>query len=266
MTAIPDANASAFRVTFPAAAGAQGRIVAEFPEPFGRVAVAEALPGGVPAGNAQDLLFVFVPAGSDFAAYESWFKQDAPGESAAQTMDVALPDRILWRAGRAVMFGSAERRDETLAALATFSFFEAAVRALETSLRERWPAARQDVGLTHRAGPASLEKWPRVCEMTEWASRSRIRFAAVDSFLSVGSETLTARGRRILLELANLSRMTDRLRAIDDQVEIFEDIYELANDRLSEYSYYRGEYRLEVWIIVILVAEVVLLLVEIFTR
>jgi hypothetical protein len=268
MTALLAANVRAWGVRFAPAAGAQGSvvsIVAEFREPFARVALAEPLPQLPPTGS-HDLVFVFVPAGTDFAPYETWFQQDGPHGAAAQTLDVSVPDRVLWRPGRAVMFGSAERHDDTLAALAAFAFFEGQVRALETALQQRWPAARQDVALTHRATPAMLAEWPRVGASTEWAALSRMMFVALDTFLDVPPEGLSARARRILIELANMTRMTDRLRAIDDQVEVFEDLYELANDRLSEFSYYRGEYKLEVWIIVILVAEVALLLVEIFRR
>ena len=55
----------------------------------------------------------------------------------------------------------------------------------------------------------------------------------------------------------------DRLKALDDRLEVFEDVYELANDRLLEYGNFLTEARLEIWIIVILVAEVVLMLAEI---
>ena len=43
----------------------------------------------------------------------------------------------------------------------------------------------------------------------------------------------------------------DRLKAVDDRLEVYEDVYELANDRILEYGNFRAEARLEIWIIVI---------------
>jgi hypothetical protein len=47
-------------------------------------------------------------------------------------------------------------------------------------------------------------------------------------------------------------------------LEILEDLYEVANDRLSEFSYFHTEYILELLIILVLALEVVLMAYEVF--
>ena len=64
-------------------------------------------------------------------------------------------------------------------------------------------------------------------------------------------------------ELLVQCEILDRLKAVDDRLEVYEDVYELANDRLLEYGNFRTEAKLEFWIIVILVVELVLMLAEI---
>ena len=60
------------------------------------------------------------------------------------------------------------------------------------------------------------------------------------------------------------AEVVDRLGWLDDRIEVYEDLYELANDRLSEFSYFNREYRLELWIILLLIAEVVIMLGELW--
>jgi hypothetical protein len=50
---------------------------------------------------------------------------------------------------------------------------------------------------------------------------------------------------------------------VDERLEVYEDTYELANDRLMEYGNFRAEAKLEIWIIAILLGELALMLVEI---
>ena len=69
---------------------------------------------------------------------------------------------------------------------------------------------------------------------------------------------------RLARELAVQSEVVERLRVLDDQLEVVADLYELANDRLTEYSYFLREYRLERWILLALVAELAFSIIGLF--
>jgi len=68
----------------------------------------------------------------------------------------------------------------------------------------------------------------------------------------------------LCFEMFNQANVPDRLQVVDDQLEVVQDLYELANERLTEFRYYRNESILEFWVIAILALEVVLILVELF--
>jgi len=122
------------------------------------------------------------------------------------------------------MFGSAERREEILKAMAVFSYLESETRELEAGIQRHWGSARQDAVLTHRVRGKSLREWPRVGEITEWAALSRLKFSAVDAALYIPPAAITPKGRRMLLELARLVRMPYRLEFVDDQIGAFEEL------------------------------------------
>jgi uncharacterized Rmd1/YagE family protein len=65
-------------------------------------------------------------------------------------------------------------------------------------------------------------------------------------------------------ELAAQAEVVERFHWVDDKLEVYDDLYELANDRLSEFAYFMREYRLEAWIIVLLLVECVLMSVELW--
>jgi hypothetical protein len=140
------------------------------------------------------------------------------------------------------------------------------LRTLEAGIKRNWGAARQDAALSHRVTRKALRQWARVGELTEWVALSRLRYPAIDVGLYAPPESLTPRSRRILLELAKLTRMPDRLEFVDDQIQVYDDLYHVANDRLSEYRYHRTELQMEALIVILLVMEAAVMIIEIISR
>ena len=58
--------------------------------------------------------------------------------------------------------------------------------------------------------------------------------------------------------------LVTRLGWLDDKLEVAEDLYELANDRLSDFTYFHREFRLELLIVVLLLAEVIIMSAELW--
>ena len=100
--------------------------------------------------------------------------------------------------------------------------------------------------------------------MTRRMALRRIRFARLAPRLEKAPQGLSGPTRRLFSELAQQADVVDRLRSLDDRLEVFEDLYELANDRLGELSYFQKEHRLEAWILAMLLVEVFLMLFEIW--
>jgi uncharacterized Rmd1/YagE family protein len=103
-----------------------------------------------------------------------------------------------------------------------------------------------------------------VNQTTRETALRRIRLARLSPHLEKPTLSLSGPARRLVSELANQADVPDRLKYVDDRLEVFENLYELANDRLSEYSHFVREYRLELWIVALLVVEALLILVELW--
>jgi hypothetical protein len=266
----------ALRIRFLPAAPPGARILARFRDPYDRVAVAETIPLDQlpPAADSaepfDDFHFLFLPSGSTNTPYEQqkrgedWM-QAPPGDPfAVQPIDLTLRnDRVLWRPGRALVLGAPDRMDEILTALVHFAFYEGEMRRLEGEIREDWPRVEQDLSLTHQVNAADLKRWPDANRMVRLTALRRVRLTRLDLYLSKVPAQLTGNVRKVYAELLLwCAELPDRYIALDDQIEIFEDLYESANDRLSEYAYFRKEFIIEAWIVVILALELAAVVVE----
>ena len=100
--------------------------------------------------------------------------------------------------------------------------------------------------------------------MTRQTALRRVRFARLAPCLHKPAATLTGSARRLAGELAVQAEVVDRLGSVDDRLEVYEDLYELANDRLSEFSYFYREFRVEIWIVVLLAAELIVMLADLW--
>lgn len=269
------ATAQLYRVRFVETKAPDQKVLREFADPYPRPRYAIWETAGLDElprseGKTVDCFyFLFLPGGSTTA-----FDQQKRGEqwmakpddtSAEPTVEILMrSDRILWRPGRCMMQGAAERMHETLLALADFSYHEGELRKLEREIDADGEVLARDVPLTTAAVDAgSLGARSHVHERTCTTTQRRIRCSRLHRPLEKPSITLPGAGRRLVAELLVQCEVQDRLKALDDRLEVYEDVYELANDRLLEFGNFRAEAKLEIWIIVILIAELVMILVEI---
>lgn len=265
-------NPQALRIRFRENGAIAPAALRRYRDPYPRIAASQTVSlddllslGASQPAPLDRLDFLFLPSGSASPVElqrraETWMNDPAV-IAELPTIDLVLQsDRVLWRPGRAVLLGTSRRMSELLAGLVDFSFYEAELRRLERELEDEWPLAEADVPLTHGVDAAALARREHVNEMTRRTATRRIRFARLSPHLEKAPASLPGAGRRLAGELALQAEVVDRLKYVDDRLEVFEDLYELANDRLSEYSHFRQEYRLELWIIVLLVVEALLII------
>ena len=264
----------ALRVRFPAASGLPSG------SRFDRHALAppiieelatDILLEGSATAAADDVLDVIVlPSGQAELlplqrTVEAWIAQPSAGKHASAPIDLVFRgDRICWRPDRAMVIVAGTRREEVVAGLVGFARNELELRRLESETSEKLSAAAGDVDLTHAVVRASLSRQARVNAITVWAAQARIRFTLLEPTVASGAAALPPPSLRLARELAVQSEVVERLRVLDDQLEVVADLYELANDRLTEYSYFLREYRLERWILLALVAELAFSIIGLF--
>jgi hypothetical protein len=249
---VPAVSASALRVSFVAEPRSDAIELAHFPD-HGIVAIGEPIAATAPPADGTGLEILHLSEDSGLEA-EAWLA-DPVG-----SLEVRLQaDRIIWRPGRAAIVGPPSHRDDCVQGLVYFGFFDGELRRLEADIESWWGPARAHIPLTHQVDRADVRRWPEINRATELATLARMRFAVIGHALEKLPPSLPGLAGRLVTDLFNRGEVHDRLVYVDDRLEILEDLYELANDRLSEFHYFRSEYMLEVLIILVLVLEVVVM-------
>lgn len=153
--------------------------------------------------------------------------------------------------------------------VAIFTYYLRTLESIENFIEKSWESLRTDVQLTHRVQPVQLRNWHHVNTMTDISAQARITLErlgpAMDKLISKTSKNDFPGMEKIMHTLLAQSNFEDRMEWASDKLEVYEDTYELANDRLSEFSYFNFEAKLEIWIIVILLLELFFLAIEVFT-
>jgi len=251
------------RVRFLEAAPAGARAVANFTEPRAAAAVAESAElGSPPAAGADELLLLFLPAGSAEldalrAQADLWV---GPGALRVR----CGPGWLSWRPGRAALVGPAEAHGPALAAVAEFAFYEGELSALERELAADWPRAGADAPLAHEVSGPVAPRCRQLAAMTARTLDRRVRHARIEPWLLGARAALPGEAGGAVERLREKARVEARLEAVDGQLEVYEYIYELANQRMSEHRHFRTERALEIAIVVLLAAELALMFYECF--
>ena len=184
------------------------------------------------------------------------------------TVEILLrSDRVLWRPGRCMMQGAADRMHETLfAAWQTFLITRASSASSRTKSHADGEILVRDVPLTTAAvNKQSLRALRHVHERTCMMTERRIRCSQLERPLEKPCITLpggrpAARQRTVRAVRGPGPAQGGRRAAgsLRRHLRVGQ-----ANDRLMEYGNFRPEAKLEIWIIVILLAELVVMLADI---
>jgi len=220
------------------------------------------------ADSRGDFYFLFVPDAPSATDLRKEIEErlnelrDVSGEPAIELF--AKPYRIVWFPSRAIVLGGDSLTEEMFSALVEFASLENRLRKLEAKITACLEACPNDIPLTHAVGPQDLLRQTHVNKMTEQIASSRMEFVRLTPCFDNLCGRLTPQAKHVISELTEKNRVwDDRIEAVDDQLEFLGDLYELANDRLTEFRYFRRETSLEFWIIALLVLELAVMLWEV---
>src|SRR5262245_15065462 len=263
------------RIRFVTEVPSGARVRRQFRQPRACLAVEEVAGPGDHPGRAKwpeptdhfDAVFVPEGAGPGWHTLgEEWL---APPDHPEAEPAVAVECdgmAVRWRPGRALVLGRVQDPEALLDALTAFTFYEGELRLLERNLEVREADALADVGRAYKIRFRDRKHWPRFVLMIEELSRMRLTYARLEPRLAGGWRTLARGPRRLLSRLLRKANVAARLKAFGDRLEVCEDLYEGASDRVADYRWYVGGNWLEIGIIFLLSLEVVLMGVEIYLR
>ena len=261
------------RVRFVPQAGPAGKVRREFHKPRSCVAVEESLPLSdlpvtkiwpEPFDSLVVLCFSQKPSAEWQRFIGDWLKPPELSESPRPILIEGKGQKVQWRPGRAVIEVKEVNQEEVLAALTDFAFFEGELRDLEAALRMREADVHTDVRRAYHIRYSDRRHWPRFTEMIQCFSGMRLTYAQLERWLVRGARTLPDASRGWYARLLGKAHVEPRIEEFSNRLEACEDLYEGANDRVTDYLGYFYGHVLEVIIVVFLFAEVCIGIAELY--
>lgn len=248
------------RVVYVTDRAADRRLIGELPPPLHRRAVA--LPPTDPQAPALELLSVPCDdpdAGDLIARAVEW--------AGAGTQTLTFQGAVLvWGVGRAAAVAPAGRLHPLEAVLAEVAFYEAELRDAETRLGEAWPELEADAGPAFEFDDRSNRQVPRLAQRYTQLLGVRARISRLLPAVLTPHVYPPTLASQVSERLRERLRLRHRVEVLQDQLEVFERIYDACGQRASDHRLARKGHVLEMVIIIMLAAQLLLAAFEILTR
>ena len=261
----PTTGLSLCSVTFTSSPLPGGQTIARFEQPARCLACIAPVSGdplnGAKAPAEGFLLLTLNPAnqagGSKLA--EAWMQ--AGGSSNTVLRQGVEGGWVLYCPGRAVICAPENTIRDLQVALADVQFHDGLLRKLEADIAKDWPTAVDHIPLAHRA---DLGRSGGLKALTTDTLTRRMTCARIEWPLLVPTGPMTDAARKLAAKLRDSLDIEDRLETLDGQIEVYEDLCEVANQRLSDYTHFFREFIVEILIVLLLAAEVSVALMNYF--
>lgn len=248
------------RVVYVTDRPADRRLIGELPPPLGRRAVA--LPPSDPQAPALELLSVPCDdpePGEVIARAVEW----AGAGAQTLTFQGAV---LVWGTGRAGVVAPTGRLAALEAVLAEVAFYEAELHDAETRLGNLWPELEADAGPAFEFDDKSNRHVPRLAQRYSQLLGARARVSRLLPAVLTPHVYPPTLASQVSERLRERLRLRHRVEVLQDQLDVFERIYDACGQRASDHRLARKGHMLEMIIIVMLAAQLLLAAFEILTR
>ena len=250
------------QLAFVAERPADLRVVCELPAPLNRRAVA--LPLGTKQAAEFELFSIPSDAPED-AELAARLRVWAGGAASAQ-MITFQGTLLFWGTGRAAVVAPAARLAALEAVLAELAYYEGELHDVERQLGAAWPDLEADGGPAFEFDERSVKQRDRLAKRFRQLLGLRVRLTRVLPHLLTPHVYPPTLASQVSERLRERLRMRHRVEMIQEQLEVFERIYDTCAQRASDYRANRKNHLLEMVIIVLLAAQTLLVLFEILTQ
>ena len=240
------------------------RLVCELPPPLHRRAVA--LPPGSDRLPELELLSIPSDAPEDGELIErarEWAAVNGPTGVQTLTFQGAV---LVWGTGRAVAVAPAARLPALEAVLAEVAYQEGELRTAEGRLGELWPELEADAGPAFDFDEKSTRHRPRMAQRYAQLLGLRARVSRLLPAVLTPHVYPPTLASQVSERLRERLRLRHRVEVLQDQLDVFERVYDTLGQRASDHRLSRKGHALEMVIIVLLAAQTLLVLFELLTR
>src|SRR5262249_28130901 len=149
--------------------------------------------------------------------------------------------QVVWHPARAAILAPPDRLEALLLAVVEFSFYERELGKLERAVARSWLDLEADTPLAFEVTAGGLDRVEEVGRRVQQALAARARHARLAPRLYRPGAHLSSLANQLGERLREHARVEDRLEHLAGQLEVFDRVYEMSSQRISEFRTARQE-------------------------
>ncbi len=256
-------------IAFVSEPGHDHEVLLKFPAAIGRCAVRVSTDGSA-SPDAVALSILRIPAapkeeGEWLTAARAWVEAAATGGEPRSHMMTLQGAQIIWSQDRMAVLALAERLDAILAALIEVAYYDAELRGIERTLGETWPQLEADMPLAFEFQGQSISKRQQLHQRFGQVLLIRACLARIGPHIHCPHLHPPTLASQVAERLRERNRMMHRHEFLGAQIEVFERVYELCGQRVSDFMLTRSSNTLEWVIIILLLTQILFMMFEYLT-
>ncbi len=197
----------------------------------------------IPTNNHQD-------ADLQLAARD-WVAAGALENKSPLEMMTLQGSQVFWTVGRVAILAQGDRLEAVRLALIEAFWFESELCDIERTLGDAWPQMEADLPLAFAFNERALRKQPQLKKRFQQVLLIRARLARLGPHVHAPHLHPPTLASQVAERFRERSRMLHRHGFLEDQVDVFEKVYDSCGQRASDFVQSRTGHMLE-WIIIIL--------------
>ena len=170
--------------------------------------------------------------------------------------------KIIWGCHRMAIIAPEAHLQPIMLTLIEIVYYEAELTSIEKSMAEGWQYLDKDASEALEFGERNIHQHPHLKEQYQKAYKLRARLAKITPFIAAPFAFPPTLSSQISERVRERTRMMHRAEHASDQLEVFEEVYEMCSSRVNEYLLTRSNNKLEWIIIILLVVQIVLSLID----
>ena len=194
----------------------------------------------------------------------SWVDTTTTAKSPKQMLTLQGA-QIYWNDTRVAISASPERLETLRTALIETCWFDAELAGLERELAHAWSEMNEDMPLAFNFDEKSLPRRKELQRRYDRIMSIRSRMLRMSPYVHCPYIYPPTLASQLAERYRERTRMLHRHEILDDQLEVFERVYETCGQRISDFVQSRTGHILEWIIIILLTLQMVIWGVEILT-
>ncbi len=218
----------------------------------------------------SDLSLLIVPAAIAVNAeiintIREWVEEIKSAEASPCLMLSLQHVQVLWSPQRVAIVAEISRVETVKIAMIEVSYYVSELMRLESEISLRWPQLESDIPIAFQFDQRIVAKKKDLMQKFQSIYSLRAHLARITPFLLCPHVYPPTLASQVGERLRERVRVEDRVEFVSDQLEVYEEVYEMCSQRINDHQHAYKGHTLEWMIIILLVAQIFLSLFDYLT-